>query len=228
MTGPERLAANAPAAFRASYDALIGFSTGLDDPSSWAPTGCEGWCVRDLLHHWLGDARRALVALHTPAKQPPDRDVVSYWTDWTVDRGGAANGRRFTRVVASMFLEHRQLVEVVTETAQAVVHASTVIPLDQCVVTQGHVLRVDHLLGTLAVEASVHHLDLTVALPESEPASAEGLSYTRAVVDALLGREAPAQWPDERYVCIATGRAPLSDEEKATMGPDIDRLPLFR
>ena len=31
--------------------------------TSWAPTGCTGWAVRDLVHHCWSDAQRALVAL---------------------------------------------------------------------------------------------------------------------------------------------------------------------
>jgi hypothetical protein len=55
----------------------------LDTEAEWAPTGCTGWSVRDLVQHLLGDARRALVAVGTPADRPPDTDAVSYWRAWT-------------------------------------------------------------------------------------------------------------------------------------------------
>lgn len=35
--------------------------------------------------------------------------------------------------------------------------------------TQGHVLRTAHFVATLAVEAAVHHLDLTVEVPAAPP-----------------------------------------------------------
>jgi hypothetical protein len=223
----DRLAAEAPGAARASYDALVAFARALDEPSSWAATGCEGWAVRDLLIHWLGDTRRALVALHTPSADSADRDAASYWTDWGRNLEGAANGRRFARVMASMFLDLSQLVEVVTETAGAVVHATHVLPLDQHVRTQGHVLRTDHLLGTVAVEATIHHLDAIVALPDLPPPSARGVAYTRAVLDTLLGRPAPPEWDDARYLRIVTGRAGLTDDERRAFGDDAARLPLL-
>ena len=51
----------------------------------WAPTGCAGWVVRDLVHHLHADAVRALVALHSPADGPADCDDVRYWADWGSD-----------------------------------------------------------------------------------------------------------------------------------------------
>jgi hypothetical protein len=46
------------------------------------PTGCAGWTPVDLGFHLLSDARRALVALHTPAAGPADTTAVDYWTAW--------------------------------------------------------------------------------------------------------------------------------------------------
>ncbi|WP_053703389.1 hypothetical protein [Streptomyces sp. WM6368] len=97
--------------------------------------------MRDLVFHCLGDAQRGLVALHTPAGRTPDRDAVTYWEDWRPDAVGAANGRRFTRVVASMFLHVDQLCELYSQTVAAVVDAAAGAAPDQYVATQGHVLR---------------------------------------------------------------------------------------
>lgn len=146
---------------------LRGRRRGLGDEESWAPSGCTGWAVRDLVFHCVGDARRALVALHTPAEGPPDRDAVTYWRDWGDDPVGAADGRRFDRVAASMFLDFRQLRALYLETAAATVRATAATPSDRCVATQGHVLTVGDLMATLAVEAAVHHLDLVVHLPDA-------------------------------------------------------------
>jgi hypothetical protein len=43
----------------------------LDEDVGWQTTRCTGWTVRDLAFHLLEDARRALVALHTPANSAP-------------------------------------------------------------------------------------------------------------------------------------------------------------
>lgn len=87
-----------------AYATFADVLRGLDDDASWSPTGCLGWSVRDLTHHCVSDAQRALVALHSPTGEPVNRDAVTYWQDWGPDPDGAANGRRYTRVCSSMFL----------------------------------------------------------------------------------------------------------------------------
>ncbi|MET8076822.1 maleylpyruvate isomerase N-terminal domain-containing protein [Streptomyces sp. NPDC005303] len=62
---------------RAAYEAFAAVVRPLGDEESWRPTGCVGWAVRDLVFHCAGDAQRALVALHTPAAEPADRDTVT-------------------------------------------------------------------------------------------------------------------------------------------------------
>jgi hypothetical protein len=215
------------AALDASYDALRTTVRALDDSGSWLPTACEGWSARDLVVHCLEDARRALVALHTPATQAPDRDGITYWKDWAPDPVGAANGRRFTRVVASMFLQWPQLQELFLETTAAVASAARGAAPDLCVATQGHRLYAHDLLRTLAVEATVHHLDLTAYAADAPPPSTLGLAEVRRTLDGLLGRPVPVDWDDEHYARAATGRLPLTEEERAALGSDADRIPLF-
>jgi len=210
-----------------AYGALLAAVAGVDEEASWAPTGCTGWAVRDLVFHLVMDAQRGLVALHTPAPGPADRDAAGYWADWRPGTRGAANGRRFVRVASSMFLLFGQLRGLYEETARAVVHAgSTADPAD-LVGTQGHVLSTADLLATLAVEATIHHLDLVAHLPEAPGPSAAGLAAVRTTLDGLLGRPVPLEWDDAHYARAATGRAPLTAAERAALGPDADRLPLL-
>ncbi|MBD0423315.1 maleylpyruvate isomerase family mycothiol-dependent enzyme [Streptomyces sp. TRM S81-3] len=212
---------------RDAYEALAAVVRPLGDEESWRPTGCTGWAVRDLLFHLTGDAQRALVALHTPATDPPDRDAVTYWRDWAPDPVGAAHGRRWNRVAASMFLDFRQLKELYLETAAAAVRAAAATGPDRPVATQGHVLTAGDLMITLGVEAAVHHLDLTVALPGAPGPSPAGLAAVRATLDGLLGRPVPLDWSDEHYARAGTGRTPLTRAERRALGADADRFPLF-
>lgn len=212
---------------RETYEAFAAVVRPLGDEESWLPTGCTGWAVRDLVFHCFWDAQRALVALHTPAFGPPDRDAVTYWADWAPDPVGAANGRRWNRVVASMFLDFRQLRELYLETAAAAVTAAEAAPPDRTVATQGHVLTAGDLMSTLAVEAAVHHLDLVARLPAAPAPAPAGLAAVRSTLDGLLGRPVPVDWSDEHYARAATGRAPLTKTERRALGPDADRFPLF-
>ncbi|MER6546075.1 maleylpyruvate isomerase N-terminal domain-containing protein [Streptomyces sp. NPDC001250] len=214
-------------AVRAAYEAASAVVAGLGDEESWLPTGCTGWAVRDLVFHCLTDAQRALVALHTPSPEPADRDAVSYWQDWAPNTVGAANGRRWVRVNASMFLDFGQLQGLYLETLAAAAHAAEAADPAQHVGTQGHVLTAGDLLTTLAVEATVHHLDLTVALPLAPGPAPEGLAAVRATLDGLLGRPALPEWGDAHYARVGTGRAPLTEAERAALGPAADRFPAF-
>jgi uncharacterized protein (TIGR03083 family) len=212
---------------RAAYEAFAAVVRPLGDEESWRPTGCTGWAVRDLVFHCAGDAQRALVALHTPAAGPPDRDAVTYWRDWAPDPAGAANGRRWNRVCAGMFLDFRQLRDLYLETTAATVRAAADTPAELRVSTQGHVLTAADLVSTLAVEATVHHLDLVTDLPDAPGPAPEGLAAVRATLDGLLGRPLPLDWSDEHYARAATGRAPLTDADRLALGADGDRFPLF-
>ncbi|MFJ2957939.1 maleylpyruvate isomerase N-terminal domain-containing protein [Streptomyces sp. NPDC087270] len=214
-------------ALRAAYGAFTAVLADLGERESWQPTGCTGWAVRDLVFHCLADAQRGLVALHTPAPGPADRDAVTYWQGWQPGTAGAANGRRWARVSASMFLDFGQLRELYAQTAAAAVHAAAAADPGGLVATQGHTLTAADLVRTLAIEATVHHLDLVTDLPGAAGPSAAGLATTRTSLDGLLGRPVPVEWTDAHYARAATGRTPLTPAERRLLGPDADRFPLF-
>jgi hypothetical protein len=211
---------------RAAYGELLAHTDGLDEDAAWRPTGCTGWTVRDLVFHLLTDAQRALVALGTPADGVADVDAVSYWRAWQPGTPGAQAGRRSIRIMASVWTDTSALTALYGETARAVLVQGTRVDGAALVATQGHVLTVDDLLATLAVEAAVHHLDL-VAFCDGPGPGTHSLALVRATLDGLLERAAPKDWDDARYALIGTGRAPLTDAERAALGADAAKLPLF-
>jgi hypothetical protein len=196
------------------------------DGAAWAPTGCRGWAVQDLAFHLLGDTRRALVALNTPARGPADRDAVSYWSAWRAPDAGDDEALRRTRVVASTAMGSAGLVEVYRECTAAVLVAAGRAPVDRPVRTQGWVMAVDDLLSTLTVEAAVHHLDLVAHVGHPGP-SAGPLGEVRGVLEGLLGGPLPARWDDVTAARRGTGREPLDDVDRAELGPRVAAFPLF-
>ncbi|MFD1832040.1 maleylpyruvate isomerase N-terminal domain-containing protein [Streptomyces desertarenae] len=212
---------------RAAYRAFGAVVERLDEERSWLPTGCAGWAARDLVLHCLCDVQRGLVAFHTPAGRSPDRDAVTYWREWRKDAGGDFAARRFPRVVAGMFPDFGELRTRHLETSAAVLDAADRTAAGEPVATQGHVLTAGDVMRTLAVEATVHHLDLAVSLDDAPGPSREGLAEVRRTLDGLLGRPAPASWDDAHYARVATGRAAPSDADRAWLGADARRLPLF-
>jgi len=187
-----------------AYEGLLAVTGSLDEPDGWQPTGCAGWCVRDLVFHLLADAQRALVALHTPAGRRPDTDAVSYWRGFPA---GSDAGLRATRACATAFGSLGGLVALHAETARAALHAVDRADPEAVVATQGHALRVADLVDTLVVEAAVHHLDLVVALERPGP-GAEPLAQVRRTAEALLGEAFDAAYDDLTVARLATGRAP--------------------
>ncbi|MDZ5660334.1 maleylpyruvate isomerase N-terminal domain-containing protein [Nocardioides sp. S-58] len=206
-----------------AYAALRAVVAGLGEDDAWAPTGCAGWAVRDLVWHLHADAVRGLVAAHTPAPGPADRDAVSYWRAWGSDPDADERNRRLTRVEAGLH-PFAALRERYLEASAAAARAVGALPPEQVVATQGHTLRAADLASTLAVEATLHHLDLIAHLDGAAAPPAPGTAEARRVVEALLGEELPG-WTDERVALVGTGRAAPTAEERARLS-DV-RLPVF-
>jgi hypothetical protein len=190
---------------------------------------CRGWVVADVLFHLLCDAQRALIALASPHPGPSDRDFVSYWRGFAGDRDPIPGAWSIKRSAAA-FRDGLGSVALWQETAPAAVRAAYAADPDGYLTTQGHVLAVPDFLTTLATEAAIHHLDMTVHLPAAPAPDPDALA---AAVDALdgLARIAdagtvddarpgrPPNWSAEEYVLKATGRIPLTpDEVAATSG----------
>jgi uncharacterized protein (TIGR03083 family) len=207
-----------------TYEALTAVVAGLGDDDAWVPTGCTGWTVRDLVWHLQSDAVRGLLAAHTPAQRTADCDYVAYWRSWGSDPDADERNRRLTRVEAGLHefaaLRGRHL-----EAAAAAVRAVAALPHDEVVATQGHAIFAADLASTLAVEATLHHVDLVAHLGDAAVGpTARGMTEVRRVVEQLLGVDLPT-WSDERVALVGTGRAAPTDDERAVLTGV--RLPAF-
>ncbi|MGC4894251.1 maleylpyruvate isomerase N-terminal domain-containing protein [Micromonospora sp. DT31] len=213
-----------------AYAGITAVLTPLDDAGLQRPTRCHGWLVADLLFHVLCDAQRALVALASPAPGPADQDDVSYWRAFTPgDDDASARHAWWARRSAAAFDRPTGVVRLWADTAPAAVRAATASDPDGYVTTQGHVLRVSHLLATLTTEAVVHHLDMVVDLPDAPRPAAEPTRVAVTTMDGLLSDEAvrPAGWDDHEYLLKATGRAPLTDRDRFELGEAAGWFPLL-
>jgi hypothetical protein len=229
VTGPTREAALA--ALETGYATITAAVSGLGGAEMMRPSRCAGWAVADVLYHQFLDAFRALQAFATPAGGPPDRDYVSYWREFSPAGGdppggeGAAEHARFVRVAASA---HRPatLARLWAQTAGAACRAARACP-HPAVATQGHVLALPDFLATLVTEAAVHYLDLTVELPGAPVPDPAGLALVRRVLAGLLAGPLPGTWEDATAALKGTGREPLSEADRALLGPAAARFPLF-
>lgn len=182
---------------------------------------CRGWVVADVLFHVLCDAQRALIALASPHPGPSDRDFVTYWRGLAGDRDPVPGTWSIKRSAAA-FRDGLGSIALWQETAPAAVRAAGAADPNGYVTTQGHVLAVPDLVMTLATEAAIHHLDMTVHLAAAPTPDPDALA---AAVDTLDGLSPPADadtvagrpphWSAEQYVLKATGREALSTDEVA-------------
>ena len=136
------------------------------------------------------------------------------------------------RTVASAYRNPSQtLVGHWREVSEAAVRAAAVALADKhrLIETQGHVLRVGDFAATLVMEATVHHLDLILELPDAPEPDPEGLQVTARTLDGLFGPDAwdVIGWDTTTYVLKATGRLPLDDRDREMLGDHATRLPLI-
>jgi len=231
MKAPERAALplGLAAALGRTYGRLTQVVQGLPDAAFERPTRCEGLSVGALLVHLLYDAERALVAFATPSAEEPDRDFVSYWRDFPAGREGDTN---FVRAVAAAYrAPSTKLVGhwVEVSSAAARVAAARLAEKGHKVETQGHVLRAADFVATLVTEATIHHLDLTLEFPDAPEPDPEALRVTARTLDGLFGPEAwdVISWDTTTYVLKATGRLPLTEDDRDLLGDFAARLPLL-
>jgi hypothetical protein len=209
-----------------TYGELSAVLSSLSVDEGFEPTGCAGWTAVDLGFHLLSDARRALVALHTPAGGPPDTTAVDYWTAWRPPEPGDEQELWSTRIAASAHGGLTPIAARYAETTAAVVVAAGGVRSGHVVRTQGRSLTVGDLLSTLTVEAAVHHLDLVLRLNRPGP-SAEPLAEVRRILEGLLGGPLPDRWDDATAARRGTGRERLTAEDRLELGPGARGFPLF-
>jgi len=208
------------------YEATTTVVSGLDDASFGRRTRTELWTVQDLLFHQMCDAQRALVVFTTAPDGRADTSAVSYWSSWQPGTPGADAHARYASRAAAAYGQPSSLVGQWTETSRAAARAARAHGPERRVATQGHVLEAGDFVHTLAVEGVVHHLDLTLEVP-SPGLSADAYSLVLEVLTGLLGAELPTAWSPAEAVLKGTGRSPLTDADRAELGPDAERFPLF-
>src|SRR5262245_31032567 len=202
----------------AAYGSVSNLAAQLSRSDLLAFSRCRGWSVVDVLFHLLCDAQRALVAFATPTDLPADRDYVSYWTGFAAQAGDPTPSAWWVRRSASAFRDGTGVVALWRETAPAAVRAARRADPGGRISTQGHVLSVPDFMATLATEAAIHHLDMTVNLADAmEPGSA-ATDLAVATLDGLLPVDRPPAWTETEFLLKATGRSPLAAMDRTALG----------
>lgn len=213
----------------ATYGAITSVVRGLPAEEFELRTRTDAWNVKELLFHQLLDAQRALVGFATPEEGPADVTAVTYWRTFNPARGeevDASGHARFVRVAASAYAGSSGLVSQWTNTSEAAARAAKGMMGQPFIGTQGHVLSVGDFVHTLLVEAVVHYLDLTLAIP-AEDLPQPALDAVLEVLVGLLGRPLPDHWTAIEAILKGTGRAELTAEDGAVLREYAAQFPLF-
>jgi hypothetical protein len=210
---------------RTALGDLAATLSSVTEDEGFEPSGCRGWSVLDLAFHLVEDAHRALVDLNTPVDGPADTDAVGYWRP---GRPSPHDGDDLwsARVTASVQGGLARLARRHAEAAAAVLVAAARVRPDDVVRSQGAAMTVADEFSHITVEATIHHLDLVARLARPGPAAAP-LAEVRRVLEGLAGVPFPAGWDDATAARRGTGREPLTDDDRATLGPAAGRFPLF-
>jgi uncharacterized protein (TIGR03083 family) len=86
----------------------------------------------------------------------------------------------------------------------------------------------DYIAARGVVELGVHSLDVADALGRPEQMHPRAEAVAVDILDRLLDGPRPeVDWDTTTYVLTATGRRPLTDDERGMLGPLAERFPLF-
>jgi hypothetical protein len=214
-------------AFVAEYTLLDELAASLTDEQLLAASRCRGWAVCDVLCHLDFGNQEILVGFASPTDRHADTDLAVYWRACCAPGEPDLGHARFTRLVASAYARPAGVVRHLHLTTGAVLRLARAADADRRLEFQGHVVTMEVFLALWAVEAAVHHLDVTVELPDAPPPAPASLRVTRGTLDALLGEPVPLGWDDPTYALKGGGRLALTGEERSALGPLAERFPLF-
>lgn len=213
--------------FSPSWTALRTAVAELPDEDFERPSGCAGWLVRDLVCHLVIDAQDVLITLVTPAGTEPTHDAVTYWNvSKTPPTGDDPLDALIVRLAAA-YEEPRLLRFHLDDVGSAAGRAAVLADPDLRVGTRDVVLTAGDYLRAYVLEWTLHHLDLVAHIPGAAEPPAEGLARSREMLESMAGVAFPTSFSDKDALLVGTGRRTATGAEKAALGGQAARFPLF-
>ncbi|MBG0857300.1 maleylpyruvate isomerase N-terminal domain-containing protein [Streptomyces spinoverrucosus] len=213
--------------FSRSWAALRTAVAGLPDEDFAQPSGCSGWLVRDLVCHLVIDAQDVLITLATPADTEPTRNAVTYWEIADMPPTGDDPLDALIVRLAAAYEEPRLLKFHLDDVGSAAGRAAELADPELRVSTRDQVLTAGDYLSAYVLEWTLHHLDLVAHLPNAAGPPAEGLARTRGMLEQIAGSAFPSSFSDEDALLVGTGRRAPTDAERAELGEQAAKLPLY-
>ncbi len=180
---------------------IVAVAESLDDLRLLAPSRCHGWGALEVLVHVRSGLQEMALARVVPG-ETADHDAASYWQGHREASGAdPVPGILWGRRLAGAYTRPRDAVRHLSDVADAAVAAARAMP-EGCVRFQGQRLLTGDFLATWVVELAVHHLDLDL----DEDDVPNGLTWTRATLEALAEAALPSDLDDRQAVLVGLGR----------------------
>jgi len=231
MQGPD---VDALAAQVGDLRVLVG---ALSDEDFSRPTRCPGWSVAELVAHCEGMLVRLVGENAQPVAGDAEIDRVGYYRyDPYAPREGEVATKTFSAVIRDRVLDEARGRSAATLRSALDAAASDAlvrlrdIPADRVIQRSGHPrMAYGEFVASRNVEFGVHAMDIAAAVGRPEQVQPAPAAIIVALLDGLLGEPLPASlgWDATTYILTGTGRRPLHDDERDTLGPLAARFPLL-
>lgn len=201
---------------------------GLSDADFSRPTRCPPWDVRVLVGHMLRDLDRVITYLEVPAPSAAATDAISYFSSYDPRVEGALITASSVEA-ADRYDSPVALVHGLDETLRRCIDQARAADPGRILATRLTSIRLDEFIKTRVFEIGVHGLDLADALGRDPWLSGAAGVIILEILRGLLGDDPTASlgWSDLVFIETGTGRRPLSDGERAFLGPRADAFPLM-
>ena len=215
--------------------ALIGELTDDD----WArPTRCPGWTVAELVAHCEGMLHRLVGENAAEVGGKPEIDRVGYYRyDPVGPREGEDPSKSFSEVIRDRVIDEvggrsgAALRASAEEAVEAALRGLEAIPAERVIKRSGHPrMTFGEFVASRNLEFGVHTMDIAAAVGKDERVHPQAAPIITGILDGLLGNQLPAAvgWDTITYILAGTGRRPLTDDDRARLGPLAERFPLLQ
>ena len=214
-------------ALRAECELFSELVLGLPEEGFARPTRLPAWNVKELVAHLYRTINRINTGLDQTVPPEPDYDSVTYWRSYDPAVDSSNIGDR-AKELASSFGSGQELASAWDEMWRRALGRARTTDRDRVIVTWGPALVLDEFLRTRVLEATVHRMDLNAALGLPPDPTEGGVEITTEILVGLLDAAAPDVPLDGLpLIETGTGRRPLTDEERTSLGDLADRFPLI-
>jgi uncharacterized protein (TIGR03083 family) len=215
-------------ALRDECEQVSAITLSLTEEEFAKPTRLPAWNVKELLGHMYRDINRTNTALSTPPPAEVTADSVSYWRSYDPVHDAPAIADR-ARELAAGYATGAALAGAWNEMWRAALDGAAAADRSRLVVTWGPQLTLDEFMKTRVLEITVHRMDMEHALGRKGWGTDLAVSIVDDILEGLLGEQPPSdlEWDVVDFIETGTGRRPLTDPERAILGPLAQRFPLL-